>query len=142
MSNVTNIILITGIEDGYTGEGSAVPNFDKLNVYLQSKYDIEFNKVDKMAGGNKYMECDVFMIAVNHIDIHIESDVFHREPSSAASLLQYSCCYVVGSNCADYRRLWGCLSCNHTGEGVRCFNSCSWDWDICFACGDTCFWIY
>jgi len=49
MSVVTDIILVTAIEDG-----AYRPSFDLV-------------KVDQYAGGGKAVQCDVFMSAVNYL---------------------------------------------------------------------------
>jgi len=51
MSNVTNVILVT------CGESDMA-----MELYGQ------FVEVDRMAGGNKYMECSVVMAAINYMD--------------------------------------------------------------------------
>lgn len=67
MSVVTDIILITFIEDG-SGENEHL-NVDLLNKYLLDHYRCELVKVDNYAGGNKCMQCDVFIGAINYLDI-------------------------------------------------------------------------
>lgn len=69
MSHVADIILITSIEDG--GEnGNDHPNRDKLSAYLEKNHSgATLVKVDGHAGGRKAMQCDVFMAAINYMDI-------------------------------------------------------------------------
>ena len=68
MSEVTDIILITFIDDGAERDGEH-PNADILWPRLK--------KVDDLAGGNKCMQCDVFMAAENHLDRQAFLKQFH-----------------------------------------------------------------
>ena len=68
MSEVTDIILITFIGDGAEKDGEH-PNADILWTRLK--------KVDDLAGGNKCMQCDVFMAAENHLDQQAFLKRFH-----------------------------------------------------------------
>ena len=56
------------IEDGAERD-EEIPNVDKLNSYFE-RYGrgIKLNKVDGFAGGNKAMQCDVFMAVINYLD--------------------------------------------------------------------------
>ena len=67
MSVVTDIILTTAVEDGGT-EGNPQPNVDQLNRYLKVTYGIPnaLMKVDQFGGGDKAVQADVFIGAVNH----------------------------------------------------------------------------
>ena len=69
MSHVTDIILMTAIEDGAkTKEGH--PNVDKLNEYIEREHcKHKLLRVDEHSGGRKEMQCDVFMAAINYMDI-------------------------------------------------------------------------
>ena len=43
---------------------------DMLNEYLKKNYQgTYFTKVDEYAGGHKRMSCDVFMAAVDYLDV-------------------------------------------------------------------------
>jgi hypothetical protein len=59
MSVVTNIILTAT-----TDESGVI----ELNKRLLADIGCYFNKVDAYAGGNKHIEADVWMIAINHFD--------------------------------------------------------------------------
>ncbi len=77
MSHVTDIILITFIEDG--GKfGSQNPNADKLIEYLEENHQRALNKIDSAAGGDKSMQCDVFAGAINHLYIEKFLDHFKK----------------------------------------------------------------
>jgi hypothetical protein len=68
MSVVTDIILVTGIDDGAEREDEH-PNADRLSAYLEREHGGRgLAKVDQHAGGRKAMQCDVFMAAVNFLD--------------------------------------------------------------------------
>lgn len=54
MSNVTNLILVTGILDA-----DEAPDME---------LGVAFQDTTHMAGGNKAMECGVFQVAVNYLD--------------------------------------------------------------------------
>lgn len=67
MSVVTDIILVTGIDDG--GAEDEHPNADRLSAYLEREHNgHHLLKTDGHAGGNKAMQCDVFMAAINFLD--------------------------------------------------------------------------
>jgi len=69
MSHVTDIILSTMIEDGAKRDEEH-PNVDQLNGYLIENYGGCFLvKVDDKAGGGKAMQCDLFIAAINHLNI-------------------------------------------------------------------------
>jgi hypothetical protein len=68
VSVVTDIILVTAIEDG--GFDGQHPNVDKMNEWFQARYrGARLVKVDQHGGGNKAMQCDVFMGAINFLDV-------------------------------------------------------------------------
>ena len=62
MSQVTDIILITGIDDG--GREDCHPN---VNI-LTTETDVGFVKVSDTTGGNKHMQADIFLSAMNYLD--------------------------------------------------------------------------
>ncbi len=71
MSHITNIILITVIDDG-AQQDDEHPNVDILNTFFQKNghgKGIKINQVDGYAGGGKAMGCDVFMAAINHLNM-------------------------------------------------------------------------
>lgn len=69
MSHVADVILVTAIDDG--GGEDEHPNADRLEQWLQQHQspNIRLAKVDQHAGGNKAMQCDVFLAAVNYLHI-------------------------------------------------------------------------
>lgn len=70
MSAVTDMLLITAIEDGGEVAGHT-PNADRLINYLRDAYGLSATgliQVQEMAGGNKVMQCNVFAGAINHLD--------------------------------------------------------------------------
>ena len=69
MSNVTDIILITGCNDGSESDDDEWPNADKLGQYLTEAHNQYLNAVHLKAGGDKYPQHDVFMSSINHLDI-------------------------------------------------------------------------
>lgn len=67
MSQVTDIILVTAINDG--GAEDEHPNVDMLNGWLKARHrGAELVKIDHHAGGNKYMQCDLWAAAINYND--------------------------------------------------------------------------
>lgn len=73
MSHVTDVILIKGIHLG----DNYPPELMKLNCYLI--IDLKYKKGLKAAlftGGNKEMQCDVYMGAFNNLDIDDFLEVF------------------------------------------------------------------
>jgi len=69
MSHVADIILVTCIDDGAEAD-DCHPNADKLNAYLKNNHNgAGLVKVDNYAGGNKAMQVDVFMAAINYLNI-------------------------------------------------------------------------
>lgn len=69
MSVVTDIVLLTAIDDG--GIEDEHPNVDLLNNWIQANHGPAetLKKVDQHGGGNKAMQCDVFVGAVNFLDV-------------------------------------------------------------------------
>lgn len=61
MSTVTNMILATMVDDASSFREDEGP--------LATLVHPGFVQVDQHAGGNKAMECDVFMAAVNGLDL-------------------------------------------------------------------------
>lgn len=54
MTHITDIILITAIEDG-SELGDSNPSTDKLSAYLEKNHNGSLIKVDGYAGGGKAM---------------------------------------------------------------------------------------
>ena len=69
MSSVTSIILITGVGDSHAA--------NTLGTYLQSMNRCTLNQVDSHSGGDKHMEADVYLSAVNGLDVDTFLDVFY-----------------------------------------------------------------
>ncbi|MEP4890715.1 MAG: hypothetical protein ABJV04_11865 [Aliiglaciecola sp.] len=68
MTDITNIILITSMDDG-AWANSDHGNADILYEYLRTNYRGEsLTKVDHHGGGNKGMTCDIFMAGIDYID--------------------------------------------------------------------------
>jgi hypothetical protein len=74
MSRITDIILTTMLEDG--GDEDEHPNVALLNDHLRSKGEGSLNKVSESAGGNRGMQCDVFIAANNYMDTQPFIDKF------------------------------------------------------------------
>ena len=69
MSHVTDIILSTMIEDGAQHDNGH-PNVDQLNQYLSKHHGgWALIKVDEKAGGGKAMQSDIFIAAINYLNI-------------------------------------------------------------------------
>lgn len=69
MSHVTDIILVTAIEDGAEAIAGH-PSADKVSDYLKQNHNGHvLLEVSPVAGGDKAMQCDVFMSAINGLDI-------------------------------------------------------------------------
>ncbi len=68
MSIVTNLILTTSPGDG--GSEDEHPNVDKLNAWLCKAHGPAetLKQVDQCGGGNRALECDVFVGAVSYLD--------------------------------------------------------------------------
>ncbi len=78
MTCISNIILTTAIHDGAWME-SDHGSVDTLNEYLYSKYQGTFLKsVESHAGGRKMMSCDVFMAAVDYLNVDEFIEKFHQ----------------------------------------------------------------
>lgn len=64
MSRVANVILTAALEVEDTSVAA-------INAYLRSRYGthVELKNVREHAGGGKKMECDVFLVAINNLDM-------------------------------------------------------------------------
>ncbi len=96
VSHITDIILTTAIDDGASQDGMH-PNVDILNHYLQVNHGSGvLVQVDGRAGGGKAMQCDVFMAALNHLDMPSLLRVFYgiqwEYPESVQLLLKDEHC--------------------------------------------------
>lgn len=68
MTDISNVILLTSIDDGAWME-SDHGNADILTDYLHKHYQSDtFAKVDEHGGGKKKMSCDIFMAAVDYLN--------------------------------------------------------------------------
>ena len=62
MSHVTDVILIdSGINEKRF--------FRDIDTWFQVRYNSSLHRLDKEAGGNEVMQCDVYMGAFNYMDI-------------------------------------------------------------------------
>ena len=107
MSYVTDIILVTMIDDGAELEDTQ-PNADQLSRYLSVNHGGAcLNKMDAYAGGNKAMQCDVFMGAVRSMDAAIFIEAFKAiewEFPECAQLFikeENDDCFTVHTSCTD-----------------------------------------
>ena len=88
MSHVTDIILATMIDDGAERDGEH-PNADRLNAYLIENHGgWLLEKVDDRAGGGKAMQCDLFIAAINHLNIPEFLKAFHEIEWEAPEYIQ------------------------------------------------------
>lgn len=63
MSKVTDIILITSTDD--CGNG-----VNEMQGYLKENHNnVSMRKVSALTGGNKHFQADVYMAAINHLDV-------------------------------------------------------------------------
>ena len=74
MSHVTDIILVTAIDD-YGAE-----NLCRNLIKIEKMFSIDecFVKVDKLSGGNRAMQCDCFLAAMRNLDIEKFLKEFHK----------------------------------------------------------------
>jgi len=92
MSDVTDIIFITALNDG--GEATkGNPNTDKLNKYIKQEHNgCGLIKVNAFAGGSKVMQCDVFMAALKYMDVdafvQCFNDIKWEHPESVQLLIK------------------------------------------------------
>jgi len=76
MTCITNIILTTSTYDG-AWMNSDYGSVDMLNEYIYKNYQGSMLKnVVSHAGGNKAMSCDVFMAAVDYLNVEEFIDKF------------------------------------------------------------------
>lgn len=102
MSVVTDIILITGIDEGR--EGDETPgSVDRLNDWIEAhgRATDRLIQVDKHAGGHKSMQCDVWLAAINYCDEDELEEAFHRIKWERPSMVQL----LINSEYADQLRL-------------------------------------
>ncbi|WP_235314434.1 hypothetical protein [Paraglaciecola algarum] len=92
MTCITNVILTTAIQDG-AWMNSDYGSVDELNEYLCNNYQGSTLKmVHCHAGGNKGMSCDVFMAAIDYLNIEEFIEQFKQiqwdKPLAAQLLLK------------------------------------------------------
>lgn len=69
MTCITNIILSTAIQDG-AWMNSDYGSVDELNEYLSKKYQgTRLHSVKDHAGGHKMISCDIFVAAVDYLNL-------------------------------------------------------------------------
>lgn len=80
MTCVTNVIVTTAIQDG-AWEKSDHGSMYVLNDYLYKHYQsTTLHDVYMQAGGRKPLSCDVFVAAVDYLDIDAFIELFHTVP--------------------------------------------------------------
>ncbi|WP_415891307.1 hypothetical protein ACMXYV_08325 [Neptuniibacter sp. SY11_33] len=92
MTCITNVILTTAIQDG-AWMRSDTGSVDILSDYLYRNYQgTRFSDVEVHAGGNKRMSCDVFMVAVDYLNVEEFIEQFHKvewqKPEEAQLLIR------------------------------------------------------
>ena len=87
MSHVASVILVTsGVEHDYTNRGYLV---DRLNAYLRLQYrGREFVQVDQHAGGDKGFQNNVYLVAINYLNIERFLRVFRAIPWQLPEMVQ------------------------------------------------------
>ncbi|WP_432472848.1 hypothetical protein [Amphritea sp. HPY] len=94
MSSVTDIILISMINDGSNGQDkSKHPNADIISNYIrQNHHDCELVKVDPYAGDKKNMQCDIFMCTTDGLDtaglIELFNSIKWQDPDCVQLMLK------------------------------------------------------
>jgi hypothetical protein len=74
MSNVTDIIFSTAC-----GENKKFIN--ELNQYLEKHHNRELEKVDQYAGGDRHMQREIYMAAINYLNVESFLDIFNSTKS-------------------------------------------------------------
>ena len=78
MTCVTNLILTTAIYDG-AWMNSDYGSVDKLNEHLYKYYQgSRFSCVTHHSGGHKSLSCDVFIAAIDYLNIPEFIEQFHK----------------------------------------------------------------
>lgn len=78
MTCITNTILTTAIQDG-AWMNSDYGSVDKLNEYLSQKYQgTRLYSVENSAGGHKAISCDIFIAAVDYLNLNEFIAVFEE----------------------------------------------------------------
>jgi hypothetical protein len=77
MSRVTDIILVSSIDDGGSRRDQPV-NVQRLDRWLQERHPgYRLIQVDAQVQGPKAMQCDIFLGAVNYLDREDFLAAFH-----------------------------------------------------------------
>lgn len=80
MTCITNLILTTAVHDG-AWMNSDYGSVDTLNDYLYKHYQgARLNCVVSHAGGRKPMSCDVFIAAIDYLNIDEFITLFYQVP--------------------------------------------------------------
>lgn len=78
MTCITNLILTTSIYDG-AWMNSDYGSVDVLNDYLYKHYQgSTLTSVHTHSGGRKPMSCDVFIAAIDYLDVDEFISLFHQ----------------------------------------------------------------
>jgi hypothetical protein len=84
MSYVTNVIIAASCEGYDTDLGIHDPAIDSVNEFLRKAEDRDlgdaFVEVHKHAGGNKVMECNVYMAAFKNITLALVLKAVDQAP--------------------------------------------------------------
>ncbi|WP_127559269.1 hypothetical protein [Saccharospirillum alexandrii] len=94
MTDITNIIILTSIDDGAWMK-SDHGNVDVVHEYLRKNYQgSSLAKVDGHGGGRKRMSCDIFMAAIDYLNKEELLEQFHaiewQRPEQVQLLLKGS----------------------------------------------------
>lgn len=75
MSHVTDFILITALYDG----ASNCDTMEGHNAkYYSNLTGIDFKYISDYTGGNKAIQCDIFMSAMNYYDIDVALEYLNK----------------------------------------------------------------
>lgn len=102
MSVVTDIILITGIDDGRDGDETP-GSVDRFNDWIEAhgRATDRLVQVDRHAGGHKAMQCDVWLAAINFCDEAELEKAFQRVEWDQPRMVQL----LINSEHSDRLRL-------------------------------------
>jgi hypothetical protein len=76
VSKVTDLILVTATDVDSSAHRRS-PSVGHLNAYLRAHHERSMCEVNDYCGGDKYMQCDVFIAAINYLDIPAFLKAFH-----------------------------------------------------------------
>ncbi|MDO6426847.1 hypothetical protein Q4489_07480 [Thalassotalea sp. 1_MG-2023] len=78
MTCITNMILTTAIQDG-AWMNSDYGSIDTINEYLSKNYQgTKLYSVENRAGGHKPISCDIFVCAVDYLELNEFIAVFEK----------------------------------------------------------------